>query len=85
MSIAVWNTIRLHSSEFHVTDLPARRAVLGDHALVAEPGPGGEPVVGLGLVGGRGHARPRPEGLAATEEETDPEYRVDGDDEPPAG
>ena len=24
MSIAVWNTIRLHSSEFHLTDFPAR-------------------------------------------------------------
>jgi hypothetical protein len=38
MSIAVWNTMRLHSSEFHLTDFLLGRVVLGDHALVAEPG-----------------------------------------------
>ena len=50
MSIAVWNTIRLHSSEFHLTDFLLGRVVLGDHALVAEPGSRRRTRWRLGLV-----------------------------------
>ena len=61
MSIAMWNTIRLHSSEFHLTDFSCSA---GSFSAITpwlpNRGPGGEPVVGLGLVGGRGHPCPQP-------------------------
>src|SRR4029453_13002871 len=61
MSIAMWNTIRWHSSEFHLTDFSCSA---GSFSAITpwlpNRGPGGEPVVGLGLVGGRGHPCPQP-------------------------
>jgi hypothetical protein len=57
MPIAMWNTIRLHSSEFHLTDFPARPGRCGqgvvERALDAEISLTLTEVVYDGLVDGR--------------------------------